>query len=224
VRAFLLGVGTTLAVVALAGFVLLLTLGSGPGSPTGGASALPTAAPPPSPTAPPADLGPDETWLGAVELRSQDVVAPEGSLVDVVAVGSGVRFGDDGLLAERLRIDATVPFAAVAEQVGQDVVVYDAGGGLAGVQRTVTLLGRETTVRATGTVVADGGELLIEPQAVDLGGPAFLDAAASSLARALVTIRQPIEGVPQGMALTGVAVTPEGFDAVLVGQDVVISR
>jgi hypothetical protein len=159
-----------------------------------------------------------------VELTSQDVVAPEGTLVDVVAVGSGVRFGDDGLRADQLRINATVPFTAVAEQVGPEVTVYDAGGGLAGVQRSVTLLGRETTLRATGTVVADGGELVIEPQSVDLGGPAFLDAAASSLARALVTIRQPIEGVPEGMALTSVAVTPAGFDAVLVGSDVVIGR
>lgn len=222
-RHFLLGVGTTLAVVVLAGVVLVLTLGSaGRGSSTAAPSPLPTAAPPSA--LPPADLAADETWLGAVELRSQDVVAPEGALVDVVAVGSGVRFGDDGVRADRLRIDATVPFAAVADQVGQDVTVYDAGQGLAGVQRTVTLLGRETTVRATGTVVADGGELVVEPEAVDLGGPAFLDAAASSLARALVTIRQPIEGVPEGMTLTSVAVTPEGFDAVLVGTDVVISR
>jgi hypothetical protein len=222
-RNFLLGVGTTLAVLVLAGVVLVATLGSpAPGPSTDAPPPLPIAAAP-APV-PPADLAPDETWLGAVELRSQDVVAPEGALVDVEAVGSGVRFGDDGLRADRLRIDATVPFAVVAEQVGPDTTVFDAGGGLAGVERTVTILGRATTVRATGSVGADGGELVIEPQTVDLGGPGFLDAAASSLARALVTIRQPIEGVPEGMALTSVAVTPEGFDAVLVGSDVVIGR
>jgi hypothetical protein len=73
-------------------------------------------------------------------------------------------------------------------------------------------------------VSADGGQLLIEPETVDLGGPSFLDAAASTLARSLVTIRQDVAGVPEGMTLTAVQVTPEGFDAQLTGTDVVIGR
>jgi len=88
----------------------------------------------------------------------------------------------------------------------------------------VTILGRDLTVRAEGTVVADGGQLLIEPRTVDLGGPDFLDSALSSLARSLVTIRQPVPGVPDGLALTDVAVTPAGFDASLSGTDVTIGR
>jgi hypothetical protein len=240
VRNFLLGVAATLAVLVACVIILVLTLGADPAPNAASSGATPpvstgqpssgqpsTGLPPtggPSVGTPPADLTTDETWLGSVELRSQDVVAPEGDLVDVVAKGSGVRFGSAGLRAERLAIDATIPFDTVADQVGQDVTVYDAGSGRAGVQRTVVLLGRPVTVRATGTVTADGGELLIEPETVDLGGPSFLDSAASSLARALVTIRQPVAGVPAGMSLTSVAVTPQGFDATLVGSDVVIRR
>jgi hypothetical protein len=222
---FLLGVGATLAAIVLAFVVLVLSLGSG------AAGATPSvAAPTPSPIGSvavaeqPEDLTEDETWLGAVELRSQDVVSAKGDLVDVVATGSGVRFSDAGLRAERLAIDATIPFDTVAAQVGQDVTVYDAGNGKTGVERKVTILGRDLTLRATGTVTADGGQLLIEPETVDLGGPSFLDAAASTLARSLATIRQDVPGVPQGMSLDQVEVTPQGFDARLSGTDVTIGR
>ncbi len=219
-KLFLLGVGSTLAVLALVLVVVLFSLSSG--------SPQPSAAPSPTTSgtaaAAPSDLGEDETWLGSVDLRSEDVVSAKGDLVDVVATGSGVRFSDAGLLAQSLDIDATIPFTTVAAQVGADVTVYDAGNGKTGVERTVTILGRELDLKATGTVSADGGQLLIEPETVDLGGPSFLDSAASALARSLATIRQDVPGVPEGMSLTAVEVTPEGFDAQLTGTDVVVTR
>jgi hypothetical protein len=223
VKNFLLGVGATLAVLVLALVVLVLSLGSGA---SGATAASPTPRPSGSATVAqqPADLAADETWLGAVDLRSQDVVSAKGDLVDVVATGSGVRFSQAGLKAQSLDIDATIPFATVAEQVGQDVTVFDAGNGKTGVERQVTILGRDLTLKATGTVTADGGQLLIEPETVDLGGPAFLDAAASTLARGLATIRQDVPGVPAGMSLDAVAVTPQGFDAQLSGTNVTIGR
>ena len=219
---FLLGVGATLAALALVLVVLVLSLGSGASSSAGTASPRPTGSP--TVAEQPADLAADETWLGSVDLRSQDVVSAKGDLVDVVAKGSGVRFSNKGLQAQTLDIDATIPFATVAEQVGQDVTVYDAGNGKTGVERQVTILGRDITLKATGTVTAEGGQLLIEPETIDLGGPSFLDAAASGLARSLATIRQDVPGVPTGMSLDAVAVTPQGFDAQLSGTDVVVGR
>ena len=97
-----------------------------------GASATPTPTASPGSSGPPADLADDETWLGSVDLRSADVVSADGDLTDVVASGTGVRFSAEGLRAERLDIDATIPFATVAEQVGEDVTVYDAGNGKTG--------------------------------------------------------------------------------------------
>lgn len=217
-KPFLLGVAATLAVLALGLVVVLLLLGSG--DPVATPSTAPSGAAPQAP----GDLGPDETWLGSVDLRSADVVSADGDLADVVASGTGVRFSPSGLRADRLDIDATVPFATVAEQVGEDVRIFPAAGGRAGIERQVTVLGRDVTVSATGTVGADGGQLLIEPETVELGGPAFLDAAASAVARGLVTIRQDVPGVPEGMALTAVEVTPQGFAASLTGADVTITR
>ena len=220
---FLLGVAATLAALALVLVVLVFSLGSVASS---GTSTTATPRPAGSATVaqPPTDLAQDETWLGTVDLRSQDVVSDKGDLVDVVATGSGVRFSQAGLKAQRLDIDATIPFATVAEQVGADATVYDAGNGKTGVERTVTVLGRDLTLKATGTVSAEGGQLLIEPETIDLGGPSFLDSAASSLARSLATIRQDVAGVPTGMSLDEVQVTPQGFDARLSGTDVVIGR
>ena len=216
---FLLGVGTTLAVLVVGVFVLLLVLGDGGGAP--GAVPSPTASGPAPP--PPDDLAPEETWLSTVELRSADVVSADGDLADVVASGTGVRFSPTGLRAQRLDLDATVPFDTVAAEVGQDVRIFPAEGGRAGIERTVPVLGREVTIRATGTVEADAGQLLIEPETVDLGGPEFLDRTASALARRLVTIRQDVAGVPEGMSLTDVEVTDAGFAVTLTGTDVVVS-
>ena len=219
---FLLGVGATLATLALALVVLLLTLGSANGEPI--AAPSPTASDPGTDTGPqpPADLTADETWLGTVDLRGSDVVSADATLTDVVATGSGVRFSESGLRAERLDLDATLPFETVATQVGEDVRLYDAGDGLAGIERQVTILGRDLTVGAEGTVTADGGQLLIEPETVDLGGPDFLDNALSSLARSLVTIRQPVPGVPEGMALTDVTVTPAGYGQPCTPSDLLV--
>lgn len=220
---FLLGVGATLTVLALAFVSLVISLGSGATGATGATvSPRPTGSANVAPRPP--HLAAGETWLGAVELRSQDVVSATGALVDVVASGSGVRFSQASLKAQRLDIDATLPFVTVARQVGQDVTVYDAGNGKTGVERKATVLGRDLTVKATGTVSADNGQLLIEPETVDLGGPSFLDSAASALARSLVTIRQDVPAVPTGMSLTAVELTAQGFDAQLSGTDVVVGR
>ncbi len=215
-KRFLLGVVSTLVVLALALVVVLLSLGSGG---TGAAAPSPTTTASAAPERP-ADLADDETWLGSVDVRSEDVVSADGDLADVVAKGTGVRFSPKGLRAQRLDVDATVPFATVAAQVGDDTRIYAVGGGLAGVERKVTILGRDLTVKATGTVKADRGQLLIEPETVDLGGPSFINAAASAVARRLVTIRQSVAGVPNGMALTAVRVTDAGFAAQLTGSDV----
>ena len=221
-RQFLLGVLTTLAALVVAAGILLFSLGSGAAPTTPQVSG--SAPAPGAPADPPQDLTEEETWLGAVDFAGEDVVSADGELAVVDATGSGVRFGPAGLRAARLDIDATIPFDSVAEDVGPNTRIYAVGGGLAGVEREVTILGRDLTVRATGRVTADGGQLLIEPESVDLGGPAFVGAAVSAIARTLVTIRQPVPGVPEGMTLTDVSVSGAGVAASLTGTDVVIGR
>lgn len=221
-RRFLLGVLTGALVVALS-LVALVVAASRPAdsaaSPAPSPGTAATAAP-----SPPRALGRDETWLDTVELDSASVVTPDGGFRDLHATGRDVRMTAQGLRARQLRIEATLPFDAAARQVGGDVQLYAAGAGRAGVRRTASFLGRTVTVRATGTVTARGGQLVIEPQTVDLGGPDLLDTALSAAARRLVTIHHTVQGLPAGMRLTHVTVTEGGFRAHLDGSDVTLSR
>lgn len=221
-KPFLAGVATALVAVALVAAATLFLVSRPVGRPPG-PGATSSASPAASPTRP-ADLAAGETWLGDVELRSSDVVATDGSLTDVTARGAGVRFSDDGLRAERLALDATVPFDVVAARLGEDARVFAAGDGRAGIDRSVELLGRELRVRATGTVRADAGRLVLEPETVDVGGPSLLDDALSAAARGLVTIRQDVAGVPDGMTLTAVSVRPDGMRVRLTGAGVTVAR
>lgn len=219
VRTFLLGVVSGVVAVVL-GLVALVLVAGDPGraGPVPRPSATPTALP-----SPPSDLGRGETWLQAVVLDSSAVVTPDAGFRDVRATGRDVRMTSAGLRAGMLRIEATLPFDAAARQIGSGLQLYAAGGGKAGVRRTATLLGRDVQVRATGTVRAVGGRLVIEPETVDLGGPDLLDDALSAAARRLVTIHHTVQGLPAGMRLTRVTVTDGGFRATLDGSDVVLT-
>ena len=207
-----------LLIVAVVGFWLL----SRPADePSGSASPTPA----PSATDPagvetPDDLGPDETWLGDVDLSTSVLVSPDGTLLDVVATGRGIRSGPDGITAARLDVEATQPFATVAAGIGGGATLTAADDGRAELRRSVTVLGRTLDVRATGTVRAEDGLIVVEPQEIDLGGPDFLAQAVGAAVRELVTIRQPVEGVPEGLVLQEVTVRDDGFRARLSGTDV----
>lgn len=220
VKQFLLGAVSMLVALVLAVVALVWSVGS-PGSNTD-VTRPATASATPSPSAP-TDLAKGETWLGDARLTSAHVVTGDGGLRDVTATGSAVTLTKDGLRAERLDIDALLPFETAASQIGDGVTLYAAGGGLAGLRRRVSVLNREVEVRATGAVQAVDGQLVITPDTVDLDGPDWLDSAASAIVRRLVTIHHTVDGVPQGMALTSVSVEADGFRAHLRGENVAIA-
>lgn len=219
-KQFVLGAVTMLVALLVAALALVWSVGS-PGS--GADVPIPSASSSAQPSAP-TNLGKGDTWLGDVRLTSDQVVTGDGGLRDVSAVGSGVTLTDKGLRATRLDIDAALPFATASSQISGGVTLFAAADGLAGLRRQVSVLGRDVEVRATGAVRAEGGQLVITPETIDLDGPDWLDSAASSLVRQLVTIRHTVEGVPEGMALTSVSVQADGFRAHLRGDDVTISR
>jgi hypothetical protein len=214
-RRFFVGVltGLLLVVIAVGGFVL----------------AIPQSAPLPPPTTSPSFpatapmLSRGQTWLGDITLDSSALTTTTGGLRDVHASGTGVLLTAKGLSARTLTIDAVLPFAAAAASVGSQVQLYAATGGRAGLRRTVTVLGRDLQVTATGTVRAQDGLLVIEPDTIDLGGASWLDAATSASVRSLITIRQQVDGVPSGMRLTSVVVAQTGFKIHLQGSDVLLS-
>lgn len=216
-KAFLLGVVTGAVGLVLAGALLLLTLpGEGSGSP------MPSPSPAPSSSAP-TTVAAGETWLGALDLSSPDVVTGEGRFTDVTATGHDVTLTPEGLRAGRLEISATLPFADAAAQVDPRMRLSPAPDGRVAMVTTVEVLGRALEVHAVSRVGAENGQLVIEPETVDLGGPDWIDAAASALVRSLVTIRHTVQGVPDGMALTAVQVVPDGFAATLTGTSITLT-
>jgi len=215
--------------IGAAGMVLVLLIAGGilwwvASDPPGGAEAAPQ--PPPgaerSPAAePPPGLRREDVWLGDLTLDAGSVVMAGSALRDVRAVGQDVVTGPDGLVAAQLSVDATVPFDAVADELGSGAVVRAADGGQAMVVRTVETLGRELRVTAIGTVEVDGaGRLVLEPRSIDLGGPDFLSQATGAVVRRLVTLEHDIEGLPEGLVLRDVAVQSDGFRANFRGDDV----
>ncbi|MHA7240407.1 LmeA family phospholipid-binding protein [Arthrobacter sp. TMS1-12-1] len=226
VRDWLIGALGMLLVLAVAVVVLWWAVtspaGAGPSAPPVVESGAQPSTQPPS--EPPAGLGEDEVWLADLELDAGTVVAAGSTLQDVRAVGQGVVTGPGGLVADRLAVDATVPFDVVAAELGDGTVVRPADDGQATVVRTVEALGRDLDVTATGTVEVEGGRLVMEPRSIDVGGPGFLSQGIAAVVRRFVTIEHEIEGLPDGLVLRDVTVQDDGFRADLTGEDVALAR
>ena len=218
-------VGAGIAVLVLAALLVVALLAATRSA----SSAAPDASPPAEASGvgsagepAPGDLADGDLWLDGLTLDADTLTTPDGTLRDVVVTGAGVRTGASGLVAGQLAVDATVPFALVAGQIGPDVRVGPVAGSpdQAAVHRSFEGLGRVLDVEATGTVSVVAGRLVVEPRTIDIGGPAFLADVFGALARELVTIEHEIEGVPDGLVLQGVTVQRDGFRAALRGTDV----
>lgn len=191
----------------------------GPSPSPGEQTATPT---PPVRTTPPPALDPpgDQLALGRLEGVDGFFISPEAQLEnvrlsaqDVVIAGSQVTMGS-------VAVDGIVPFSAVAEQVGPGTRVEAAGDGLARVRRTVEVLGRDVDVSATGRVRAEDGQVVVVPQRVEVGGPPWVEDFLGGAVRNLVTIREDVEGLPEGLTLQNVEVVDRGFQVHLTGRDV----
>ncbi|MHA7283222.1 LmeA family phospholipid-binding protein [Arthrobacter sp. TMS2-4] len=198
---------------------------SGTGADGGTPSVAASGSPPPAEarTEPPAGLAEDAVWFADLELDAGTMVAAGSTLRDVRAVGQGVVTGPDGLVADRLSVDATVPFDAVAAELGGGSVVRPADDGQVAVERSVGVLGRDLPVTAIGTVDVEGGRLVMEPRSIDLGGRGFFSDGIAALVRRFVTIEHEIEGLPEGLVLRDVVVQEDGFRATLTGEDVALA-
>jgi hypothetical protein len=219
---WLIGAVGMLVVLALGLAVAWWAVSDPAGSGQPGSTGSPGAAGQRGAGKPPAHLDAGAVWLGDLRLRSSTVVTPDASLRQVRAVGYDVRTDGDGLRAARVRVDATVPFAVVGDELGAGTVVRAAAGGQATVVRTVEVLGRELRVVATGTVEARNGRIVVEPRSIDIGGPELVSGAIAAVVRRFVTIEQEVKGLPAGLVLRDVTVHADGFRAHLTGSDVTL--
>lgn len=186
-------------------------------------------APAPNASAPadgqaPTDLQEGHFWAQNGRFESDRLVTSSGDLVDVTGTAQGLRTRQGGVDVGRLAAQLTLPFATVAEQVEQNVRLEHDGQGRVRVTTEVSALGRTLPVSAVGTVRADGGDIVVEPETVQVPGPDLVDAAVSAIARAAVTIREPVPGLPPGLAVQQIQVRDDGFRVHLDGSNVTLTQ
>lgn len=221
--AILGGLFVVVLVAGLVAFLLLSRPGSGEVTPAAPSPATSTAAPGTTDAqnaAPPSDLASGEAWLPGVDLRSARLFSDGRDLRDVHVTGSGARVAKDGTItADRLELDAVVPFAAVEQEVGRGLRLAPAEDGMVAVRMPLGVLGRTIDLSAVARVTAEGDRIAVDPVRVVGGG----DLVGGAVER-LPAIRRPVPGLPAGMSLTRVAVTDAGFAVHATGENVTVQR
>ena len=158
-------------------------------------------------------------------VRTVDVTL-EGAQLQGLAV-SGVRVSANDVAvaaphrAAHVTADAVLPPSTVqqvlAQRTGLDVALSVDGAAM---KATGKVLGLDLSVDLTPRV--DGGRLLVDATAVTLGGRAIpATALPAALRQGLSGLQVPVNGLPQGLALTGAHVVASGVQVTLAGDDVV---
>lgn len=186
----------------------------------------PTAATPAAPSGdltPPGGIGAGEVWAAGSRLESARVDTEAGEIADVVITAEGVHAGQEGAQAGSVEATARVPFTTVERQVGNGIRLAHDGSGSVRATAPFTVLGRTLHVSGTGEVRPDGEYLLVVPGSLDTPGPDVIGDAIGAAARAAITVREPISGLPEGMLLTGIRVLDDGFHVQLQGDQVALA-
>ncbi len=161
-----------------------------------------------------------------VRLSAADLGEPEGTTADVRLRGVQAPLSDvlGGSVAELPveSIDGTVTlsYALLSRELGTDTTLVPEGDGLR-LTTTVEVLGRDVPLSATGTVVLEGQELVIEVAGARAAGidlPGAVVAAASDA----LDLRYPID-LPFGLELTGVTPAADGVHLTGGARDTVLT-
>lgn len=177
----------------------------------------------PTATAAPAPVGEEQLSFDRLDGSGGTLVSADAQLEDVRLTARDVSIHGSGLTMGEVTVDGVVPFDVVAAQIGPGVHVEAAGDGRARITRSAEVLGQQVPLSATGRVQAVGGNVVVEPTTVEVGGPQWLEELLGRTARSLVTISHPVEGLPEGLRLDDVDVGDTGFQVHLSGRDVTFS-
>lgn len=159
--------------------------------------------------------------LDDVRVTADQAVLDEGTVTDVRLAATGVTTGEP-YTAESATVSGTVPTALIRDRIaarGLDVDVAVADGGLRasgevmGAPWGVTLVPR----------VADGGRLVVDLTAADVGGLEVpVELLPASVREAVSGMEVPVSGLPNGLALRDAAVVEGGVAITATGEDVVL--
>lgn len=213
----LIGAAIMLAVIAVVGIIVWLSMSKPSKTPAPAEHAQSSQ---PTTGEAPVDLGEKDVWIGDLEMQSSSMTLQSSTLEDVEAVATGLLSTEEGVTADYLDVTATVPFEEVTKRLGAGSTIAFGDENIATVERSIQFQGREIQVRASGTVEAIHGLVVVEPTEIDVEGPEFISWLATQAARQFVRIEYPIEGLPEQLVLEDVKVQEDGFRTRLTGHGV----
>jgi LmeA-like phospholipid-binding len=161
-----------------------------------------------------------------ISLTADQLGQPEGTAADVTLRGvevplSGVVSGTvDQVPVERIDGTATLSYALISAQLGQDTELAREGDGLR-ITRTVEILGQQLRLTAAGQVTLEGSDLVVD---VDEATGAGIDVPDWLLERAvdLLDLRYTVPELPFGLQLTDVTPAEEGVEIRVEATDTVL--
>lgn len=161
-----------------------------------------------------------------ISLSAADLGQPAGTRADVSLHGVHIPLSDvlSGSVREvpvdRVDGTATLSYALLAAQLGGDTTLAPEGGGLR-LTRSLSVLGFDFPVTATGTLTLQGQDLVVDVADAVAAGvdvPGFvLDRAAD-----LLDFRYPVPALPFGLQLTGVQPAADGVHVRVQARDTVL--
>jgi hypothetical protein len=162
-----------------------------------------------------------------ISLTAEQLGRPEGTRADIALHGVEVPLSSvlSGSVAEvpveRIDGTATLSYAVIAGQIGSDTELRQEGDGLR-ITRTVEILGQSLRLTATGQVVLDGSDLVVD---VEQASGAGIDVPDRLLERAtdLLDIRYTVPALPFGLQLTDVTPAGDGVDIRVAAEDTVLT-
>lgn len=166
-----------------------------------------------------------QVWAGSIDdvtghVQGVTLGGIDATDVDVEATGVST---SEPYTADHATIAATLPVASiekiVADRTGLDlkVTIVDDQLKVAGTALGLTLAARIEPRVETGTLLVDVTGLSLGGLQVD---PSDLPGGVGTR---LTDIEIPVEGLPDGMALTGARVTDDGLRVAAAGDDVILT-
>ena len=162
-----------------------------------------------------------------IHLTAEELGQPAGTRADVSLRGVHVPLSDDlsgsvsQIPVDRVDGTATLSYARLAEQLGGDTTLTQDGDGIR-LSKSVTVLGFDFPLTATGTVALDGQDVVVDITDASAGSadvPGFvLDTAED-----LLDFTYQVPALPFGLQLTSVQPATDGVNVRVEARDTVLS-
>jgi hypothetical protein len=162
-----------------------------------------------------------------IHLTADELGQPAGTRADVSLQGVHVPLSDalsgsvSQIPVDRVDGTATLSYELLAEQLGGDTTLSQDGDGIR-LTKSVTVLGFDFPLTATGTVALDGQDVVVDVTDASAGSVDVPDVVLNT-AEDLLDFRYRVPELPFGLELTSVQPAAGGVDVRVQARDTVLS-